>query len=287
VLSTIFAELKGVVDKRFLLCSFFPVLVTAFGIDLLATANNGGITRQAETWSSYPGLLQALIIGGGLAAILVLAAVLSSGSLLITQLYEGYFGPKLLKDWWVESQTRQKSKSTGNTELRFPVTTLQPTALGNVLRAAEDYPQRTYGLTTVVVWPRLFLVLPPDLLQSMQGPADTIQFLLNVSLIASSFAVLGGIYAAIEALGALTYLGLTVGGLVVARLAYLGAVEAAIDYGLHIRGAFDLHRADLLSALHRALPTTSDEELRLWNDVSTRLQIGEPMPVRYVTPPAK
>jgi hypothetical protein len=287
VLSTIFAELKGVVDKRFLLSSFFPVLVAAFGIDLLAASGTGGITEQAETWSSYPGLLQALIIGGGLAAILVIAAVLSSSSLLITQLYEGYFGPKFLKDWWVESQAQRKSKSTGNTELRFPATTLQPTALGNVLRAAEEYPKRAYGLTTVVVWPRLFLVLPPDVLLSMQGPADTIQFLLNVSLIASAFAVLGGIYAAIEALGALAYLGLVVGGLIVARLTYLGAVEAAIDYGLHIKGAFDLHRTDLLAELHRALPTTSDAELRLWKDVSTRLQIGEPMPVRYVTPPAK
>ena len=287
MLTTVLSEVKGLVDKRFLLSSFFPVLLFAFGADLLIASAHRGIDNQIKSWNGYSGVVQAIIAVGGLAAVLLVAAVVSSCSILITQLYEGYFGPKMLKDRWTKHQDERKTKTPGNRELRFPTNNLQPTALGNVLRAAEEYPERAYGASVVVVWPRLFLVLPAELLLSASGPADTIQFLLNTSLLATMFAVLGGSYAAFESLGAASYVAALVGGVVVARLAYRGAVEAAIAYGLHIRGAFDLHRNDLLLKLRWAMPTSRDEELRTWRDVSDRLRRGEPKPVRYVAPPTK
>ena len=37
-----------------------------------------------------------------------------------------------------------------------------PTPLGNLLRAAEEYPYLHYGLITSICWPRLWLLLPPE-----------------------------------------------------------------------------------------------------------------------------
>lgn len=287
MLSTVLTEVKGLVDRRFLLTAFFPMVLFAGGIDFLLASSGGGLDDQFVWWESASGTTQILLALVVLAAILVAATALSSSAILIAQLYEGYYWPKSISAWGVERQEARKSKTLGNRELRFPHARLLPTALGNVLRAAEEYPELAYGIRTIVVWPRLFLILPPTLLTSASGPADTIQFLLNISLLATAFGFVGGAFSAAAGLGPVTYLCVTVGSLALARLAYRGAVETAIDYGLHIRGAFDLHRNDLLEHLGRSAPTTRDEERRLWQDVSGRLQTGEPKPVRYLRPESK
>ena len=48
---------------------------------------------------------------------------------------------------------------------RFPdLDRLLPTSLGNALRAAEDRSGLRYGLQSVVLWPRLYPLLPAELL---------------------------------------------------------------------------------------------------------------------------
>jgi hypothetical protein len=59
-----------------------------------------------------------------------------------------------------------------------------------------------------------------------------------------------------------------IGGLLVARLSYLGAVAQARSYAQRIRSAADLYRFDLLKALHLDLPNTPGAERNTWESVS-------------------
>ena len=280
--STVLSEIKGLVDKRFLLTSFFPLLVFVAAGSLLVAAANGGVDTRVKDFGEASGAVQLLIIGGALAATFALAAFVSSMSTLVFRLYEGYLAPGWLRNLGIALQRQRQQHTQADTATKFPEKAMQGTSFGNVVRAAEEYPEHAYGLSFVAVWPRLFLAMPEAMRQSIAGSADTIQFLLTTSLLATLFAIGAGIYVVIESLGATTYLVSVFGALVLAVLAYLGAVESAVEYGLHLRAAFDLYRNDVLTQLYRSLPSTTDEERRTWADVSEFLKRGEPRPVHYI-----
>lgn len=107
-------------------------------------------------------------------------------------------------------------------------------------------------------------------------------FLLNVSLLAGLFATAGGAYVAFEALGHWTFVFVILGGGLLSWLAYRSAVEAALEYALYVRSAFDLYRNDVLARLRRPLPATPDEERRVWDAVRRLASSAEVGAARYV-----
>ncbi|MGW1913503.1 hypothetical protein ACWCQS_22890 [Streptomyces sp. NPDC002076] len=72
----------------------------------------------------------------------------------------------------------------------------------------------------------------------------------------------------------------------VSRLAYLAAVHAAVGYGQYVEAAFDLHRFDLLGALHLPLPTDREQEQRANESLGMLWRQGLPgrPPLRYEHP---
>ncbi len=60
--------------------------------------------------------------------------------------------------------------------------------------------------------------------------------------------------------------------LALAWLSYRGALTAATAYGQAVEAAFDLHRFDLLRALHLPLPTNLTSEVRANEQVSQFLR---------------
>ena len=124
-----------------------------------------------------------------------------------------------------------------------------PTRLGNLLRAAEEYPDVRYGLETRITWPRLWPLLPDneqkELAQARAALDDGARL-----LVWGVFLVVWVIWAwwALAAAAVLLVAG------------YLSMLEAAGVYGELLRAAYDLHRFDLYKALHWKLPVSPAEE---------------------------
>ena len=152
-----------------------------------------------------------------------------------------------------------------------------PTRLGNIIKAAEEYPadKGRYGMDAVFFWPRLIAVIPDAARADLSDARASMTLLLNVSTLAfllglGSFTALAAAMlhpaAAFWACGA--------GGLVLAALAYRSALAPGRIYAELVRAAFDLYRVDLLNQLKFALPDNLDEERALWDNLAQQMYRG-------------
>jgi hypothetical protein len=148
---------------------------------------------------------------------------------------------------------------------------VMPTRLGNILRAAEVYAYGRYGIDSVVVWPRLYVVLPEAVTGSLSNANSGMQLMILSATLGFAFAVLGAVYLVVMAANPLLYVAVMLGGLLLAAIAYRAAVVAALDYSLLIRAAFDTHRGALLKALGLKAPASLKEERALWRQVNLYL----------------
>jgi hypothetical protein len=147
---------------------------------------------------------------------------------------------------------------------------LLPTRLGNVLRAAENRAGGRYGLITVVVWPRLYPLLPEGTVRAVDDQRD------QLDLAARFCAVC--FLAGLISFGLLVthgwWLLVPVAALVLAWASYRAAVAAALQYGVGLETAFDLHRFELLRALHLELPADHAAEVATNQELSAFLLQG-------------
>jgi hypothetical protein len=128
-----------------------------------------------------------------------------------------------------------------------------PTALGDVLRAATEYPRRRYGLDPSVTWPRLYPVLSETLRGALSGARGNMDALLRAAALSVAFGLVWGVWLFVARRYLLAAL-VAAGGVLLALLSYSGALQAGATYGTLLRTAFDLHRFDLYKALHWPLP---------------------------------
>jgi hypothetical protein len=133
---------------------------------------------------------------------------------------------------------------------------VMPTLLGNELRAAERRAGERYYLSTVGAMPRLYPELSERLTLAYHGSRDTLD---SASMLSITFGLLSaeGLVAFYNDVELLWMPGL----FLVASLAfYRAALLSALQVGTMMDVAFDLHRFDLLRALHLTLPSTASEE---------------------------
>jgi hypothetical protein len=149
-----------------------------------------------------------------------------------------------------------------------------PTALGNALRRAESTAGERYGLDTVIVYPRLYPYISNRLDAEISNQLDVLDA-------TATFVFVFSLQAAVAtplivrwdwwSLAPVTFA-------LLAAISYQGARYAADRYAVVLAAAFDLHRFDMLDAMHRKLPETAHEELAENTALSEFLGRIDPLP---------
>jgi len=153
-----------------------------------------------------------------------------------------------------------------------------PTTLGNVMRAGEDLAGRRYGLDAIVIWPRLYPLLPEGLKETVNDQRTQLDLAVRFCAVLFLGALISFTLLAVHGWWLLFPASL----LVMTWISYRSAIAAALAYGESIQTAFDLHRFDLLKGLHLPLPATRDAERVANEALCDFLRQGVPKNLRYM-----
>ncbi|MGX1242290.1 hypothetical protein RKD46_003394 [Streptomyces pseudovenezuelae] len=178
-----------------------------------------------------------------------------------------------------DAEFRMRADARRRLAAQPPADVLLPTALGNALRRGELSAGERYGLATLASWPRIYFQVSDRMADVLRSTRDSLDRSVNLCWS----------FLALTATGAVALYDESAdwwwcaAGLTLAFVAYKGAVTAAQAYSGLMHVVYDLHRFDLLEALHYPLPTREGEE-DAFGDVSDLLIHGERSDLPYAHP---
>jgi hypothetical protein len=302
--SDILKEITGSLDERFALTLFFPSLL--FWGALVAVFMLAGDTAgMVAAWNAQVTAMKWLQTAAGLIWVAFFAHLLSHWTTWLTRQYEGYWNwplggrlRRLRTQRYAHILAALKAEGDAGYEriyYGFPLPDepddLMPTRLGNILKNAELYSLHQYEADAVLLWPRLYAVLPESFTAALAGTKAPLDLMLILSALSALFALVSS--AGLLILGGPWWLFLAcfLGGLIIARLAYLSGVNAAVPYAQLIKSAFDLYRGDLAEKMGYELPGSPGEETAFWKNLGELIYRGvasDPTALRYKArkPPA-
>jgi hypothetical protein len=284
MLTSLGGGLLGLLDRRFVLSAWLPAMLLLGGLGALVVTGIGWST-SVHWWLTRPGQFQVVLFVLALAWVTFCAYLIAALVPAFIRIGEGYW-PRWLS--WLAGwcRNRQLVRQTelgkdaaafGRWHADYPLRSgsVMPTRLGNILRAAEDHALDRYGINAIVVWPRLYVLLPDQFTAAMAAAKTPLDLMAVIGALATVFTVAGTTIAAIM-LPWYTALACGVGGLLVGLLAYAGAVQAARPYAQLVRSGFDVHRGLLLDAAGLRRPRTYGEERKQWEQISHLWLQGTP-----------
>lgn len=299
--------------RRFFLVSYLPTYAATMSLLLLVWAGARGWTGSPRRSLDFTAAwTTAAHLGAGELVVLVLtitvvAILIQPLQLSLIRMLEGNW-PRLLgsglvrkrqqsrKNAWADTAKlpqgdpaaltaeviQQAGKAGHELRRRFPLPDhlLRATALGNALAAMEDSAGRPFGLDAVAAWPRLYPVISEQLRALLDDRRDSMDAAARMSATMSVTALASAVLLSRSG----WWLALALIPLVVSRISYRGAVQAAMAYGESVHAAFDLHRFDLLTALHLEPPASQVDERSINSQLCDLWRQGVPIDpaVRYV-----
>ncbi|MFZ3467575.1 hypothetical protein ACODT3_39530 [Streptomyces sp. 4.24] len=307
-LSSLLGPAGGVLGKRFLLVSYLPTTGCAVFLVVLVWAGAPGsgpdFSRAWQT-AGQLGAGELLLLWLAITLVAVAAHPLQ---LRLVRLLEGdwprILGPlrrlSVLRQRTVRTRLQAAAIAAGDppspaeenraglawseSVTRFPPPSLEvaSTALGNALAAMEYYVGSAHGLDVVVTWPRLH----PLVQGAAKEAVDSFRDALDA---AARLAVTAGLTSLVTVWllwEADWWPALALAPALLARMSYLGAVQAAVGYGAALDAAIDTNRFALYEQLRLPLPENPEAERALALLLCThwRQRVALPDPLAYLHP---
>jgi hypothetical protein len=284
MLTSLGGGLFGLLGRRFLLSAWLPAMLLWGGLGALVVTGAGWLTA-VHWWLRQPGQFQVALLVAALAWITFWAYLVAALTPAFIRIGEGYWPrwlTRLAESRRIIHQERQATmgmdpRAFARWHADYPLRAadVMPTRLGNILRAAEDHALDRYDINAIVVWPRLYVVLPGQFTTALASAKTPLDLMAVIGALATAFTVIATTIAAIT-LPWYVALACGAGGLLVAGLAYAGGVQAARPYAQLVRAGFDVHRGLLLDAMAMRRPRTYGEEREQWRQLSHLWLQGAP-----------
>lgn len=261
MLGSLFGSFTDALGRRFLLTTWLPSLLLA-GAILAEVAAAAGTSRVTGWLQSFPGIVQAAGVVALLVVVTLLAVLISVNVTGLLRFCEGYWGAGRLhrhlgcrrRLHYEQVITDLDRTDPGYEQIyqRFPPVDLRdmamPTRVGNILLSAELYPHVRYGIDAVLIWPRLYQVIPDNVRDLLAAARTSMDQLVSLMACGLMFAGAGTVTALILLPWYAAPLCFAA-GLALAILCYQGLVSACVPYAETVKAAFDVHRQDLLTAI--------------------------------------
>jgi hypothetical protein len=297
--SDVLKEVTGTTGNRFVMTALFPSLVFWGLLITVFVIGSRNLSVAMNLWNGQDDILKGILIVCFIAWVTFFASSLSSQSTAILRLYEGYWKSPIGRKLGDAGKEKHKKKlkkideEAANNKNRYediylfyPLPTqpeqVMPTLLGNILKNSELYPNDRYNIDAVLIWPRLYHILPDSLIQTIAEARGSLDFLIRVSFLSGFFSLICFVFLIVVFLlpdKSMWWLVLVflVGGLFVAWLAYKSALSSAVLYAHQIKSAFDLYRRELLKQMSFTPPTTLKDEQDLWIEICQFLYRNVPL----------
>lgn len=290
-----FREASEVFNRRFFFNALLPVAVvvplTLTGV-LYCFDSLGPVLTSIGALSV---IAQALILLATLAVLWLLAGIVASQWRAITRIFEGY---PLLEYWpfarfgiacpGVAWHARRQLAFRSQPDRLYSEycrphadrPDVLPTRLGNILHSAERYPVERYGIDPILLWPRLYPLLPDQFRDDYGEFVEAYEFsVVLCSLVGAGTTIVAGAELA-TAQPPLTFAATAIVGWLLCLALYRAACSSARLYAEQLRTAFDVYR-DRLVELFPAIATVHDDREK-FKTIQALIIFGDPAAKDYV-----
>jgi hypothetical protein len=176
-----------------------------------------------------------------------------------------------LVDYGAERLEGRYARLVSDKRMRFPdeISDFGPTLMANLSEVHREYGIRHYKLDIEFFWIRLLKVIQSDadLYPILEGTKNQLDYSVTMTVLIGIASVLWAVLSYLCCVSVIPFLTVLVAGWLLTSIFYSITVQNYRSFVETVRSALDLHRFELLKALHIGLPTNSVEEKMIWEKV--------------------